>query len=99
MSDYLDLKNMMKGFAIAGLFGIGTAYFADSVMTPKKVYVPEVVDLNQDGIQDLVIEQGQGHKIPMYGIGGGEYVSASEMIERNPESTIDFKTIEAKLNE
>jgi hypothetical protein len=98
----MGLKEYAIGFAIgAGVFGIGTAHLANWARAPKQAYVQEA-DLNQDGIPDLVIEQGQEHKVPMYGIREGEnirYISASEMMERNPDSVINYKTIEAKLNE
>jgi hypothetical protein len=98
----MAFKEYAISFVIgAGVFGIGTAHLGGWALSPKQAYVHEA-DLNQDGVPDLIIEQGQGFKVPMYGIREGEnvrYISASEMMERNPDSIINYKTIESKLNE
>lgn len=82
-----------------GLFGIG-GITTDFLFSPKQIY-SQKVDLNQDGVSDLIIEQRRGHKIPMYGVEEGDkikYLSASEMRKRNPDQTINYKIIESKLN-
>ncbi len=67
---------------------------------PKQAYVQQE-DLNQDGVPDLVIEQQNGHLVPMYGAeeeGKTIYISASAIMGRNPDSITDYKTIESRLN-
>ncbi|MEK6886812.1 MAG: hypothetical protein AABW88_03190 [Nanoarchaeota archaeon] len=101
----MGFKEYAIGFVIgAGVSMTGTAYLLTWALLPKQAYTLtlQADDLNQDRIPDLVIEQGQAHKVPMYGIRDGKnirYVSASEMMKRNPNSMINYKTIESKLNE
>lgn len=89
------------GFAI-GAFVFGN--LAKWALSPKQAYVQKA-DLNQDGVPDLIIEQRQGHKVPMYGIrkegnkeGNIMYVSALEMLKKNPKSIINYEKIEEELN-
>ncbi len=97
----MGFKEYVFSFTIgAGVFGIGAAYLAEYYFSPKEAIIQEA-DLNQDGIPDLVIEKVNGHKVPMYGIREREnirYISASEMMEKNPDSIINYKTIDSKLN-
>jgi len=84
-----------------GVVGIGTAQLAKYAFSPKQAIIQKA-DLNQDGIPDLVMEKVNGTKVPMYGVKEGDeiiYVSASEMMKRNPDSIINYETIESKLNE
>ncbi len=81
----------------AGMLGGGFA--ANCTRTPQQANVG--ADLNLDGVPDLVIEQRQGHKVPMYGVKIGDditYLSASKIVERNPNSVIDYDGIESRLN-
>ncbi|MBU1136312.1 MAG: hypothetical protein KJ559_02280 [Nanoarchaeota archaeon] len=68
------------------------------IRSPKKAHIQQ--DLNQDGVQDLVIESNGGQKTALYGVKEGDkitYISTSEMMK--PDSIIDYRTIESKLNE
>lgn len=55
-------------------------------------------DLNNDGIPDLIIQEANGHKTPMYSALGDTimFLSAKEMKQLN--SKVDYDGIEAKLN-
>lgn len=90
------------GLMVASLSGLGIAHLGSWALSPAKVV--QTQDLNQDGIQDLIVEQGQGHKVPMYGVREGTnvvYLAAKEMEKRQKDSVvkIDYASIEAKLNE
>jgi hypothetical protein len=97
----MGLKEYAVGFVIgAGIFGIGTAFCARHQLDPRQVIVQQQ-DFNQDGVADLVVEKGNGIKVPMYGIREGEnirYVTGDEMKKRNPDSITDYNTIVSKLN-
>jgi len=90
---------------LVGCFAIGGLIFgnlAKWALSPKQAYVQKAdSDLNQDGVPDLIIEQREGYKVPMYGLREGEnimYVSASEMLKKNPNSVINYEKIERELN-
>ena len=104
MSDQMSFKKTLAfAILVAGaLVGsvLFTRYRIIEQSRTKNVYCSQP-DLNHDEIPDLKIELQGGHKIPLYGIekSGVIYVSADEMMQRNPDSIIDYETIEAKLNE
>ena len=88
--------------AVGAIVG-STFYIRNEIIEqsrPKNAYCSQP-DLNHDGIRDMMIELQEGHKIPLYGIetSGVIYVSADEMMRRNPNSIIDYETIEEQLNE
>ena len=66
-----------------------------------KIY--PINDLNADSKLDLILESGQGHKTPLYAHvkndGNIEYLSGYEMKKLDPNSIVDYKSIEDKLNE
>ena len=97
----MGAKSYVTGFLIGAIVsGIGIGYLGKWAMTPKQAFVLNN-DLNQDGVPDLIVEQRQGYNVPLFGINEGEdgiYVSGSEMMRRNPDSLIDYRTIELKLN-
>ena len=93
----MRLGDYTMGFVLGAIMAFGVA---EATFAPTQAIVRE--DLNQDGIYDLVIEEADGTKVPMYGIREGKrmmYFSASEMMKRDPNSVINYKTIESKLNE
>ncbi len=67
---------------------------------PRTTYsAPE--DLNRDGTPDTIAEQGNGHKVPLYGMREGQaiiYVSAAEITRRRPGIHPDYGAIENGLN-
>ena len=82
---------------------MSTAELAGWSLSPSEVYSANSqysleADLNQDGFPDIVVELGAGRKIPMYGTEKGNYISASKMVERNPDSTIDYRSILLTVN-
>jgi len=96
--------NLLMGF-IMGVVGFyGSRLIIGGLEEPKQVYYLQGYsqkDLNRDGIPDLIIELRGGRKIPMYGSKKGnniEYISTSEMKERNPNSMIDYGKIEKMSN-
>ena len=106
---YTNLKKLVvKGIVILAasvICGIGLNSFAEWYKKPQQAYFWG--DLNEDHVFDLVIEQQNGHKVPMYGVKKEDsiddqiiYLSASEMMQRNSSSIIkiDYETIEARLN-
>ena len=59
-------------------------------------------DLNKDGTLDFVTTLYNGKKVPLFGVMEGEnivFYSASEMLERDPESIINYDNIESLLNQ
>ena len=104
----LNLRGYIIGSIISsGIFGWLVGSFqagscASRLQATTAATVPE--DLNKDGIPDLVLQQLGGYKTPLYGVRDASspsvsYVSASEMKRRNPNSSTDYRTIEAKLNQ
>lgn len=99
-------------FVGAALSAIVATEIAKYLATPTKAYITKAditkaPDLNFDGVPDIVVEQRGGIKFPFYGIktkaGGIEYVTASEMVNKNPEprgyGPEFYKRIESELNE
>lgn len=71
-------------------------------LSPLEAAMP-YEDLNKDGVSDLVIQQSDGHLVPMYGtMRNGifaKYLSGSEMQAMNPKDKTDYEGIERQLNE
>jgi hypothetical protein len=89
----------IKAILAAGIT-IGAMYATKACNEPKQAIVSKV-DLNQDGVLDLIIEKETGYKVPMYGVKEGDsirYVTAKEMMKLHPDSLIDYKIIESRLN-
>jgi len=92
-----DWTKLCLGLSI-GLIMVGTngmrSRYANS---PANVRM--ISDLNKDGIHDAYVEQNSGRKVPMFGTKDGEYLSADEFKERNPDTIIDYDALEERLNE
>ncbi|MAG02563.1 hypothetical protein CMI42_04455 [Candidatus Pacearchaeota archaeon] len=95
------------GFSMGTLFGLTLGFLVGGITVgvisefnpPKQVY--ETRDLNNDGIQDMVIEQSNGYKKPFFGIeesGKTTYITGSEVKKRNPDSILDYNSVEGILN-
>jgi hypothetical protein len=90
--------NVFTALCASVALGLAGYVIGSSQFSPKQAV--EQVDLNGDGFQDLVIEQVSGKKVPLYGLGiVNKYLSAEEMLRLHSNSTVDYKTIESKLNE
>lgn len=64
---------------------------------------PQETDLNMDGMPDLVLNLGDGRKVPLYGVSNpdGEgliYLSGAKMRDRFPDRPVDYDGIAARLN-
>jgi len=59
-------------------------------------------DLDQNGLDDMVIELSGGYKVPLFAIkqeGQIKYLSGTEMVKQYPESIVDYGRIEKRLND
>ncbi|MBI4438677.1 hypothetical protein HY640_01970 [Candidatus Woesearchaeota archaeon] len=77
--------------------GIGaTLLLSDCVLSLKSAYMAG--DLDNNGIQDIVVVQGQGAKVPMFGVDKGDgrtyYYTAGIMREIYPDSIFDYGRVE-----
>lgn len=98
--------NNIGSYITAGIIGFAVGQAGANTVgiparAPKEVLM-QVGDLNNDGTNDLVIMQQRGHKVPMYGVRedtGVRYLSAKEMRKLNPNSKVDYESIESRLNE
>ena len=102
---YQDLSGLTTLSLMAGLVlcGFSAHTICNSHLTPKTIEM--VQDLNKDGVEDIVLENNNGDKIPMYGIKEGDktiYVSASELMRRYSSNKnliqSNLNSIESKLN-
>jgi hypothetical protein len=104
MGEKLDKRviSIMGALGLTALIVSGTTVIAKRYFSPKQVIEQPKVDFNCDGIQDILVEQGNGNRIPMYGYNEGNvtiYVTASEMKKRNPSTKFDYESIEIDQNE
>ncbi len=61
-------------------------------------------DLNLDGVPDLVLNLGEGRKIPLYGVRSPDgtvrnYLTGTKMQTLFSDRPVDYKGIAAKLNQ
>ena len=93
---------LVAGIVTGGLVGIGGVLLESWVDSPKQMSAnSQIADFNYDKLPDMVLELNSGRKIPMYGTKKGTeivYVRASEMIKRNPNSMIDYKSVAEFVN-
>src|SRR3989344_4669777 len=77
-------------------------YFSKGINSTNKSYQSHY-DLNNDSSQnDFILESIGGHKTPLYAHvkndGNIEYLSGYEMKKLDPNSIVDYPSIEDKLN-
>jgi len=91
-------------FAVLGLVTAASIAVLHNPKSGRQTYGPASayhLDLNNDGVADMVVSDATGYKTPLYGFrNGGEiwYVSAAEMQKRNTGAGIDYKAVEKELN-
>jgi hypothetical protein len=61
-------------------------------------------DLNMDGVPDLVLNLGDGRKIPLYGLKSPDgtvrnYLAGAKMKDLFSDSPVDYEGIAARLNQ
>jgi len=88
---------------------MGLTYLSAKYEQEKKEYIqsiqPNTVektkDLDGNGIDDLILKLNNGNKIPLFASEKENqirYSTPEQMLEENPNSIIDYKRIESKLN-
>lgn len=83
------LGKVFLAATIVGCLGVGAGtYYMSKSLTPNSAQV--VSDLNNDGIDDLVITNVNGHHTPLYGSKEGTFQRQYE---------IKYSTIEERINE
>lgn len=101
-----------KFVAFAGsitAFSVGLPYLSARQEQENKKYIqsiqPNTVektkDLDGNGIEDLILKQNNGNKIPLFASEKENqirYFTPEQMLQENPNSIIDYKRIESKLN-
>jgi len=102
------LRNSAIATVVYAGLGVGIAAYREhneriknsSEFAPRTTY-SACMDLNGDGTPDMIAEQGNGHKVPLYGMREGQaiiYVSAAEITRRRPGIHPDYRGIENALN-
>jgi hypothetical protein len=65
---------------------------------------PQETDLNMDGVPDIVLNLGDGRKIPLYGVRSSDgtvknYLAGAKMKDLFSDSPVDYEGIAARLNQ
>ncbi|MBI5881356.1 hypothetical protein HZB90_04455 [archaeon] len=65
---------------------------------------PQETDLNMDGVPDIVLNLGDGRKIPLYGVRSPDgtvrnYLTGAKMQNLFSDRPVDYEGIAAKLNQ
>lgn len=84
-----------------GLTYLSAKYEQEKKESIQPNTVEKTKDLDGNGIDDLILKLNNGNKIPLFGIENGnqvKYFTPEQMLEENPNSIIDYKRIESKLN-
>lgn len=88
----------------------GITYLNQKAEQERKEYVqsiqPNTVektkDLDGNGLDDLILKLNDGKKIPLFALQKGDqvkYFTPEQILKENPNSIVDYKRIESKLND